>query len=267
MAMAGAGMDDKRGIQVHNDEVADPVVNDREEQGGDASAAQVGSPAGGVSGTRAYDALLLDFGSVVTFTAFERHRESERLLGLTPGTLDWLGPVDPATDVLWQRMQRDEISEREYWDARAAEVGAMVGQPSWKPLDFFQAIRGEDPDLAVRASAWQTVRAARAAGLKVGILSNELELYWGRSFMDRLGLLHDIDVLVDATHTRILKPDPRAYQLALDALGLTAQRVLFVDDQLRNVDGARQVGMSAVHFDVAHPERCFARVRTLLGVE
>lgn len=219
------------------------------------------------SAVRPYDALLLDFGSVITFTAFERHRESERLLGLAPGTLGWLGPIDPSTDGLWQRMQRDEISERQYWDIRAAEVGDLVGHPSWTPLDFFQAIRGEDPDQAIRESAWQTVRAARAAGLQVGILSNELELYWGRPFMDRLGLLRDVDVLIDATHTRILKPDPQAYQMALDALGMVAARVLFVDDQSRNVEGARRAGLAAVHFDVAAPEQCFAQVRRTLGIE
>ncbi len=215
---------------------------------------------------RRFDALLLDFGSVVTFTAFERHRESERALGLADGTLGWLGPVDPTTDPLWRSMQRGEISERDYWSRRATEVGSMLGRPGWTPLDFFQAIRGDDPNLAVRESARQTVAAARAAGLRVGILSNELELYWGRPFMDRLALLRDIDVLVDATHTHILKPDPRAYALALEALGTSAQRVLFVDDQLRNVEGARRLGIEAVHFDVAAADACFASVRRQLGL-
>lgn len=216
---------------------------------------------------RRFDALLLDFGSVITFTAFERHRDSERALGLAHGTFRWLGPVDPDTDPLWKSMQRGEISERDYWSRRAAEVGSMVGRPEWTPLDFFQAIRGDDPDLAIRESARRTISAARAAGLRVGVLSNELELYWGRAFMDRLDLLRDIDVLVDATHTHILKPDPRAYGLALEALGVGAERVLFVDDQLRNVDGARRLGIEAVHFDVAAADACFASVRRRLGLE
>ncbi|HEY0877700.1 MAG TPA: HAD-IA family hydrolase [Zeimonas sp.] len=233
----------------------------------EAMLAEIGSGAVDGGQARKFDALLLDFGSVVTFTAFERHRDSERALGLAHGTLGWLGPVDPATDPLWRSMQRGEISERDYWSRRAAEVGSMVGQPQWTPLEFFQAIRGDDPNHAVRESARRTVAAARAAGLRVGILSNELELYWGRSFMDRLDLLRDIDVLVDATHTHILKPDPRAYALALDALGMSARRVLFVDDQLRNVEGARRLGIEAVHFDVASADACFASVRRQLGLE
>lgn len=217
--------------------------------------------------SRPFDALLLDFGSVITFTAFERHRESEMLLGLEPGTLEWLGPVDPGTDELWQRMERGELTEREYWANRASEVGSLVGQSGWTPLDFFNAIRGADPNIAVRPAARRTVEAAHAAGLRVGILSNELELFWGRPFMERLDLLRDIDVLVDGTHTRILKPDPRAYRMALDALGVSAARTLFVDDQRRNVEGARSAGLTALFFDVADPEGSFAKARTLLEIE
>lgn len=215
---------------------------------------------------RVYDALLLDFGSVVTVSAFERHREIEAILGLEPGSIDWLGPVDPATDALWRQMLSGEISERDYWAQRAAEVGRMLGRADWTPLEFFQAIRGSDPNRAVRESARRTIEEARAAGLRVGIVSNELELFWGRSFMERLDLLRHIDVLVDATHTGILKPDPRAYRAALDALGVAAGRALFVDDQQRNVDGARAVGMAAVYFDVADADGSFRRVRELLGI-
>jgi len=219
------------------------------------------------AGQRLFDALLLDFGSVITISAFERQREIETLLGLPGGSLDWSGPVDPTTDPLWQSMLQGKISERDYWAMRAAEVGRMLGHEDWTPLDYFKAIRGSDPDRAVRDSARRTVAAARAAGLLVGIVSNELELFWGRPFMDRLDLLREVDVLVDATHTGVLKPDPRAYRAALDALGVHAGRALFVDDQQRNVDGARAAGMAAMLFDVADPDGSFVRVRETLGIE
>ena len=40
--------------------------------------------------------------------------------------------------------------------------------------------------------------------------------------LERIDVLRELDAVVDATHTKILKPDPRAYQLALDALGVPA---------------------------------------------
>lgn len=219
------------------------------------------------AGERPFDALLLDFGNVVTISVFERQRDIESTLGLAPGVLDWLGPVDPGTDPLWRSMTAGEISERQYWALRAAEVGRMLGHDAWTPLDYHKAIRDADPNRAVRESARRTIGAARAAGLRVGIVSNELELFWGRPFMERLDLLREIDVLVDATHSGVLKPDPRAYRTALGALGVAAQRALFVDDQSRNVEGARAAGLDAVFFDIADAEGSFARVRARLGID
>ncbi len=40
-------------------------------------------------------ALVLDFGGVVTRTLFETHALTERALGLAPGTLDLARPVRP----------------------------------------------------------------------------------------------------------------------------------------------------------------------------
>jgi 2-haloacid dehalogenase len=47
---------------------------------------------------------------------------------------------------------------------------------------------------------------------------------------------------------RMLKPSPEIFHLLFDRYGLKAVDCLFVDDSLRNVEGARAVGMSAHHF-------------------
>jgi putative hydrolase of the HAD superfamily len=64
-----------------------------------------------------------------------------------------------------------------------------------------------------------------------------------------------------------MKPDAAAYRLALDALGLPAGRVLFVDDQPRNVAGAEAVGLAAVRFDPTDVAGSFTAVRRLLGLD
>ena len=71
-------------------------------------------------------ALVLDFGGVISRTLFETHDLSEAALGLPPGTLTWRGPFAPETDALWQAMQADHITEREYWMARTQSVGRLV---------------------------------------------------------------------------------------------------------------------------------------------
>jgi putative hydrolase of the HAD superfamily len=111
-----------------------------------------------------------------------------------------------------------------------------------------------------------TVRKAKRAGLKVGILSNELELFYGRDTMERLEILTLVDSLVDATHTKILKPDPRSYALGCEALGLLSEEIVFVDDQMRNIEGARRSGLIAVPFDVTDAVGSYAAVERRLGL-
>lgn len=211
-------------------------------------------------------ALVLDFGGVISRMLFETHELSEQALGLPRGTLTWRGPFDPATDPLWQDMQADKLSERDYWLARTREVGRLLGE-DWDRMEtFVQRARGADVEAVIRPEAVATIHAAKAAGCKLAILSNELDLFYGTDFRQRLPLLQLFDVVVDATYTGILKPDLRAYALVTEALGMSAADCVFVDDQKRNADGGVRAGMQVVHFDVLRPAESFAEARRLLGV-
>ena len=211
-------------------------------------------------------ALVLDFGGVISRTMFETHDITERALGLAAGTLTWRGPFDPASDPLWREMQAERISERDYWMARAREVGRLVGE-DWDRMEtFVQRARATEVEAAIRPEAIDAIRRAKAAGCRLAVLSNELDLFYGADFRTRLPLLALFDVIVDATHTRVLKPDPRAYALCLEPLGLPANACVFVDDQRRNVEGARRAGMQVVHFDVAQPAASYRQALALLGL-
>jgi putative hydrolase of the HAD superfamily len=212
-------------------------------------------------------ALVLDFGGVVTKTLFETHDLSEQALGLAPGTLTWRGPFGLDSDPLWRAMQADEISERDYWKARTKEVGRLVGKDWTEMSDFVRAARGADPQAVIRPEAEQAIGAAKAAGVRLAILSNELDLFYGADFRDRLPLLSQFETIVDATYTNILKPDRRAYQAVCDALKLAPADCVFVDDQKRNVDGAVAAGMRAVQFEVARPRDSYAEALAHFGLE
>ena len=216
--------------------------------------------------TPAAQALVLDFGGVVTKTLFETHALSEQALGLAPGTLQWRGPFAPQTDALWRAMQADEISERDYWRTRTREVGRLVGE-DWTAMEtFVRRARGADPEGVVRPEADRAIRAVRTAGYRLAILSNELDLFYGASFRERLPMLSLFETVVDATYTKILKPDARAYAMVGDALQLPLAACVFVDDQKRNIDGADAAGMLTVHFDVARPAPSYAEALGLFGL-
>jgi putative hydrolase of the HAD superfamily len=211
-------------------------------------------------------ALILDFGGVVTRTLFETHDITERALGLSPGTLTWRGPFDPSTDPLWVSMQAREITERDYWMTRTREVGALVGE-DWSDMKtFVQRARGADAELVLRPEARDAILKAKQAGMKLAILSNELDLFYGTAFRKRFPLIELFDVIVDATYTKILKPDPRAYEQVLAELGLDRKNCVFVDDQKKNIEGAIAIDLPHVHFDVTHPAESYTQALKLLGI-
>ncbi len=210
--------------------------------------------------------LVLDFGGVITRTLFETHADTEHALNLEPGTLTWCGPFDPAGDALWRAMCNDEISEREYWLTRTREVGKQIGKNWTEMSQFVRAARAAEPERIVRPEALKAIEKSKNAGCKLAILSNELDLFYGSDFRKRLPFMAGFDVISDATYTHILKPDPRAYRICIDALEVSAEDCVFVDDQLRNIKGARAVGMQTVHFNVQKPQASYQQALDLLGI-
>lgn len=212
-------------------------------------------------------ALVLDFGGVISKTLFETHDLTERALGLAPCTLKWLGPFAPDSDPLWTSMQRGDISERDYWQTRSREVGRLVGE-DWSDMEtFVKRARSADPDTVIRPEAARAITLAADAGFRLAILSNELDLFYGADFRTRLAILKRFETIVDATHTGILKPDPRAYQSVLDELALEADNCVFVDDQRRNITGAAACNMRTVLFDVRSPAASYNEALRHFGLQ
>ena len=216
-------------------------------------------------GALPFDGLLLDVGAVVVRTPFEMHRVAEARYGLAPGSLGWMGPYDPSSDPLWRSMQAGQLSELDYWYQRAEETERRAGRHGGLQDYMRMCFSGPQSEF-VRPEAEALVADARAAGLRIGILTNETELMQGRAWIERVDVFRSVDALVDASVTGIMKPDPAAYALALDALGLPANRVLFVDDQAKNVTGAEAVGIAATCFDPTDVAGSFAAIRRRLGL-
>jgi putative hydrolase of the HAD superfamily len=213
----------------------------------------------------AYRGLILDFGAVITKLPFETVPMIEDGFGLKSGSLNWWGPLDPRRDPLWRDVVEGRISEREYWPARACEISEPRGE-TWSAEDLFLRIIDFAGEAWLRPGMIAIINEVRARGVPVAILSNELELFLGPTWFERFSVFKSVDAIVDATRTQIFKPDPRAYRLALDAIQVSAGEALFVDDQPRNVEGAREAGLDALHFDIARVGETIAALRTRLGL-
>jgi putative hydrolase of the HAD superfamily len=205
-------------------------------------------------------AVVLDFGGPVLVTPFERLRALERSLGLAPGTLDWRGPFDPAADPLWRSLQAGALTEPAYWARRAAEAG----QDGVRAL--MARLFGGPEDELVRPQARALVAEARAAGLETAVLTNDLHAFHDQAWIDRMRVLAEVGCVVDTAQHGTRKPEPAAYRLVLDRLGVAADQAVLVDDQPANVAGAEAAGMAAVWFDVTRPGHSYQQVRQAIGL-
>ena len=55
------------------------------------------------------------------------------------------------------------------------------------------------------------------------------------------------DIVISGVE-KVKKPDPRIFQILLDRQQIQPQECLFIDDSLRNVEGAFQMKMHAIHY-------------------
>src|SRR5215218_1234768 len=208
-------------------------------------------------GAPALKAVVLDFGGPMLLTPFERLPALERSLGLPPGTFGWRGPFDPAADPLWRSMQAGELSERAYWASRAVEVAAVSGDDGMAAM-MARLYDGPEDELV-----WPQ---ARAAGLQTALLTNDLSPFQEQAWIGRIGVLAEIGCVVDTSRHGTRKPEPAAYRLVLDRLGVAADQAVLVDDQPANVAGAEAAGMAAVWFDVTRPGHSYQQVRQAIGL-
>jgi 2-haloacid dehalogenase len=64
----------------------------------------------------------------------------------------------------------------------------------------------------------------------------------------RFGFLDWFEGIVVSGQERLVKPDPRIYQLLLDRYRLAAKTTVYLDDAPANVDAARALGMTGLWF-------------------
>ena len=95
------------------------------------------------------------------------------------------------------------------------------------------------------AGADELVSAVRAT-MPVGCLSNTNSLHWEHHFA-RWPLLDGFDYRFLSFELGLLKPDREVFDRVAELLPTPPSRVLFLDDNSLNVDGAAAAGFAAMH--------------------
>jgi putative hydrolase of the HAD superfamily len=171
-------------------------------------------------------------------------------LGLTEqdhlGVLGWpLTRADPDG-----RAKTGRITEADLRQRYAAALGLTQTQTSEFMADLWDWYCGElDDELA-----------GYVAGLRpryrTGILSNSVDGA-RREEQARFGLAQLVDVVVYSHEIGVAKPDPRAYLLLCEQLGVAPEELVFLDNRASNVEAAGRLGVHGL-LHVGTPESIMA---------
>jgi putative hydrolase of the HAD superfamily len=199
----------------------------------------------------AIDAVIFDWGGTLTaWHDIDFHAESLALAAAAvaaPGEdgdrLAHAARLHAAGSTVWG-WSRDE--QRSATVADLFEVAGLGHDPArltayrefWEPHTL--------TDIEV-GPLWEELRAA---GIKVGVLSNTLwPRSWHRGWFERDGVVDLIDADVYTSEIPWTKPSARAFGAAMEAVGVDdPARCVYVGDRLfDDVWGAQNAGMLAVH--------------------
>ncbi|GGJ79232.1 N-acetylmuramic acid 6-phosphate phosphatase MupP [Pseudomonas matsuisoli] len=158
------------------------------------------------------------------------------------------------------------ISEQSIRNVVSGGARAMVANGfDVDPLsEAFEALRLEflyryQQDCAVHSHLYdgmaEILADIEAAGLKWGVVTNK-PVRFAEPIMQRLGLAARLSVLVCPDHVTRSKPDPEPMQLACSQMGISPANVLFIGDDLRDIQSGHAAGSRtvAVTYGYIHPE-------------
>jgi HAD superfamily hydrolase (TIGR01509 family) len=198
-------------------------------------------------------AVIFDWGGVMEDLPREKDVLAwERRLALEAGVLPEI-----LWGETWRRLEVGAITDEDY----ARHVAERLDLPDREAaLHFLQEFYTSD---RLNPEVVDAARALRAR-YKVALLSNafptQRETIREHHAID---VDAEFDVYVNSATVGLSKPDPGIFHLTLQRLDVAPEHAIFLDDSLRNVDSAREIGLHAIQF--VDPEASLAALEDLLG--
>ena len=208
------------------------------------------------------DAVLWDFGGVVTSSPFDAFRRLEQERGLPQDFLRRVNSTNPHTNA-WARMERGEIGPGEF-DVLFREESSALGHPVGG-TEVLALLSGQ-----VRPKVVAAIRQVRTR-YKVACLTNNMNAGHGpgmaqtseraRAIAEVMELFH---LVVESSKTGLRKPEPAFYLHACEQLGIEPRRAVFLDDLGINLKPAAALGMRTIK--VTDPDVALAELGELIGM-
>jgi len=181
-------------------------------------------------------AIVFDFGRVITaqkpLSLFRRYEED---LGLSPGAINTIMFQSRA----WQETLTGRKTAEEFWLA----VGPELGLNSPEEINSF---RGRyHADEAANEGVLDLIRRLHGR-YKLAVLSNSPPGL--ARWLSDWRILDFFDVVFCSGDEGITKPDPAAFRITLERLGVKPEETVFIDDTMEHVKAAGALGIHGILF-------------------
>ena len=186
-------------------------------------------------------AVIFDFGRVISAQKpFSLFRGYEEDLGLQPGTLN---PIMFGSQA-WEDTLVGRKTVKEFWYA----IGPQLNLHTPKEIDAFR--QRYHADEAINEGVLALIRRLRGQGrYKLAVLSNSPPNL--AQWLADWGMLDLFDVVFCSGDEGVVKPDPAAFEITLERLGVVPEEAVFIDDTLGHVEAARSLGLYGILFTTA----------------
>ncbi len=201
------------------------------------------------------EAVLFDFGGVITTSPFDNFALLEERRGVPTDTIRRINSTNPDNNA-WAQYERNDVDVAGFsalFEAEAAALGYDI--PGQEVLDCLKT--------EIRPFMVDAVRTIRQQ-YRTAMLTNNFSAGddpGSGSHGDTKALF---EVIIESSKAGVRKPTPRFYELACEALNVEPAACVFLDDLGINLKPARAMGMTTIK--VVDPHVALAELGDVLGL-
>ena len=211
---------------------------------------------------RNFDAVIWDFGGVITSSPFEAFAQFETANELPRDFIRSINATNPDTNA-WALFERSEI-DADAFDA-AFQAEATARGHSVRGAEVLALLAGD-----IRPEMVAVLQRLIDEDYKIGCITNNVKSGSGAGMArskEKAAAVEAVMELfshvIESSTVGIRKPDPEIYKMACTALDVTPERAVFLDDLGVNLKPARALGMATIK--VSGAEQAISELETLLG--
>ncbi len=194
--------------------------------------------------SRNIDAVLWDFGGVITTSPFEAFNRLEAERGIPKDFIRGINATNPKSNA-WAQFESNTVSLDEF-DELFARESAAAGH-SIRGKEVIALLSGD-----VRPRMVDALKLCKAH-FKIACITNNVKAGEGPG-MSRdavkaqavAEVMALFDLVVESSVEGVRKPDPAIYALTCERLGIDSSRAVFLDDLGINLKPAKAMGMQTI---------------------